>query len=868
MDTIYNLSAEKVLEAVNGSLKGLTNEEANERLLRDGKNVLERTRKLEGFKIFLRQFKSFIVYVMIAAMLLSLVIGGWVDGVIIGAIIVLNAVLGFIQEYRAEKSIELLNKLSSPDASVLRDGRIVDIAAADVVAGDIVIFEDGKKVVADCYLLEGVEVRADESLLTGESTPVEKKACVLEGVKEIADRKNMLFAGTSIVGGRGKAVVVATGMRTEMGGIAKLLQERGEKKIPLENKLSGLGMKISAAVAVLIVVIFGIFVFRGHEVFDGMLVAISLAVAAIPEGLPAIVTITLALGVQKMLKRNVLVRRLNSVETLGSTTLICADKTGTLTKNQMTVKKIFANEMFFEVAGEGYGVKGEFFSGGRKADVKGLDMLLLCGKLCNNAALNDDGAVRGDPTEIALLVAAKKAGMNEDYQRVKEVPFTSESKSMSTYNILGRREYLFVKAAPEILIKKCRYVYCDGRYKAMTAGEREHLLMVNEGMAGAALRVLGFGFSKEGDDKQLVFLGLMGMIDPERAEVKDAIETCKRAGIRVVMITGDHRLTAEAIARNIGIEGSSLTGEEIDRLDKEAFRERIKKVNIFARVNPGHKVKILEGLKSYGHIVAMTGDGVNDAPALKKADIGIAVGSGTDVAKEACDMVLRDDNFASMVAAIEEGRGIFDNIKKFINYLLSCNLAEVLIIFFAILIGFKHNGEIVIPFIAIHLLWINLVTDGLPALALGVDPVMKNIMERKPRNPNESIISRNLGWNIIFIGVLLTIAVLALFWYNLETAIKAQTVAFTALVVFEMVRLQIIRSQYKLGVFSNKYLLGAVGLSIGLQALILYTPLNSYFGVVPLMLVDWLEIIIAGLAIFVIGLIGGGLIRRATGEFD
>jgi len=865
MPFLYNLLAEDVLEQVGSSLSGLSEEEAERRLLQYGKNVLEKTRKLDGLKIFLRQFKSFIVYVMLAALALSLAIGGWVDAVIIAAIIVLNAFLGFLQEYRAERSIEMLRKLSSPTAVVLRNGKEVEVAAENLVPGDIFLFEDGKKVPADCYLLEVVEVKVDESLLTGESVPVEKRVGELGGTLELADRKNMLFAGTSVVAGRGRAVIVATGMQSEMGHIARMLQEQGEKKIPLENKLEQLGKKISVAVLVLIAVIFGVLLLRGHEFFDGLLVAVSLAVAAIPEGLPAVVTISLALGVQVMLRRNVLVRKLNSVETLGSTTTIAADKTGTLTKNEMTVKRIFANENHYDVGGEGYSTKGEISCEGKPANLEELRMLLLCGKLCNNAKLLDTG-IRGDPTEAALLVLAKKAGIEEEYARVKEIPFTSESKRMSTFHRMGRKDSLFVKSAPEMLIADCEYIQLGGRVAAFTRKEKERVLQVNNEMASSALRVLGLGFSKEGEESSLVFLGLVGMIDPARPEVKEAIATCKRAGIRVVMITGDHRLTAEAIAREIGIEGGSMTGEELDKAAE--LKDKMRKVNIFARVNPGHKVRILEALKMQGHIVAMTGDGVNDAPALKKADIGIAVGSGTDVAKEACDMVLQDDCFASIVAAIEEGRGIYDNIKKFINYLLSCNLAEVLVIFFAILIGFKVGGEIVVPFLAIHLLWINLVTDGLPALALGVDPAMKGIMERKPREPDEAIISRNLGWNIAFIGVLLTIAVLGLFWYNLDTAIKAQTIAFTALVVFEIVRLQIIRQQYGLGLLTNKWLLVAVGVSILLQFAILYTPLSAFFGVVALSLADWLEIVIAGLIIYAVGLIGGSLIRRVTHQFD
>ena len=568
-----------------------------------------------------------------------------------------------------------------------------------------------------------------------------------------------------------------------------------------------------------------------------------------------------------MLKRNVLVRRLNSVETLGSTTVICSDKTGTLTKNEMTVTQMYANGKYVDVTGEGYLVNGGFYVDNKEINPEEFHMLLLCGKLCNNASVHD-GKIRGDPTEAALIVAAEKGKVVENYKRIKEIPFTSESKSMSTYNSVNNKNYLFVKTAPEILIKNSKFLYNNGKYTLMTDKDRKELTKINDEMAGDALRVIAFAYSKEGDDRKLVFLGLMGMIDPARPEVKDSILTCKKAGIRVVMITGDHGLTAKAIAKEIGISGELLTGEELEKMSDDKLTYKIKNVNIFARVNPSHKVRILDALKKYGHIVAMTGDGVNDAPALKKADIGVAVGSGTDVAKEASDMVLRDDNFASIVAAVEEGRGIYDNIKKFINYLLSSNLAEVLVVFIAMLIGFKLNDQVVIPLLAVHLLWINLVTDGLPALALGIDPVMPGIMDRKPRDPNTSIISKNLGWNIAIIGVLLAITVLFLFRLNLDTAANAQTVAFTSLVVFEVVRLQMIRSQYKLGIFSNMYLIWAVLLSIGLQVLILYTPLNSYFGVVPLALTEWIEIIIAGLILFVAGNLVAWIVRKVTYEFD
>ncbi len=664
-------------------------------------------------------------------------------------------------------------------------------------------------------------------------------------------------------------------MNTEIGKIAKLIVDVKPELTPLQIKLDRLGKSLGfIVIGVALVVFFGGLI-RGGKFLDMLLVGVSLAVAAVPEGLPAIVTISLALGVKKMIKKNVLIRKLPSVETLGSVSVICSDKTGTLTKNEMTVEKVYVNGKLINVSGFGYKKEGKFLYNGKEYRDKELELMLKIGALCNNAVFQNEHELIGDPTEGSLIVSAAKYGINKEnldkeYSRIKEEFFTSERKLMSTLNKGNKGKIVLSKGAVEKILKICDRILENGRVRRLMPRDKERIMNVHDEFAKDALRVLAFAY-KENDkleERNLIFVGLQGMIDPEREETRDAIEKCKKAGIRVIMITGDHSITAKAIGEKLGIKGNVLTGEEIDKLKN--LDSVIDKYDIYARVNPEHKIKIVEALKRKGEIVAMTGDGVNDAPALKKADIGIAMGiSGTDVAKESADMILLDDNFATIVNAIEEGRNIYNNIKKFVNYLLSSNFGEVLILFTALLIGFKFLGGIAVPLIAIQLLWINLITDGFPALALGMDQADESVMEKPPRKAKENIISRNMLYNIILIGILMTGLTLILFNKYLSiNLIKAQTIVFTSVVVLEMVRIYMVEGIYKRSIFSNKFLLLAVGFSLLLQLVVLYTGLGKYLKVVSLNLIDWLYILIGVCIVFALSRIGYHLVKDLTKEID
>ncbi|MCX6709926.1 MAG: HAD-IC family P-type ATPase, partial [Candidatus Woesearchaeota archaeon] len=740
--TCYLKSAEETISLLKSSNEGLSENEAKSRLSSFGQNVLKAEKKISSLKIFLGQFNDFIIMIMFAAVLISAAIGEYVDAIVIAVILFLNAMLGFFQEYKAERSIEALKKLASQKAVVIREGKRTEIDASLLVPGDIVLIEEGNVIPADARLIDAIALEIQEASLTGESMPVRKNAFPIKKESIIGDRKNMLYSTTIVTRGRGRAIVTATGMHTEIGKIAKIISGEGEELTPLQKKLKRLGvfigfLVISVCIAVFISQIIkspqmissikslDLSIFQNKMFIEIFLMAVSLAVAALPEGLPAVVTISLALGVQRMVKRNALIRKLPAVETLGCINVICTDKTGTLTCNEMTVKRIFVDEKFVEVEGEGYSTKGVFSS-----EPRDIIPLLKIGALCNNASI--DGGLIGDPTEIALLVSAAKHGfskkqLEEELLRVNEIPFESERKLMTTIHasVQGGKSkgkvFSYVKGAPDVIIRRCNYILISGKIRRMSEKDRKEIIDANEKFASGALRVLGFAFrefhgkeTKENIEKNaensLVFVGLQAMIDPPREEVKEAIEKCRTADIRVIMITGDHKTTAIAIAKELGINGKVLTGDEIDRI--ESLDSVINDVSIYARVSPEHKLKIVAALRNKGYNVAMTGDGVNDAPALKKADIGIAMGiTGTDVSKEASDMILTDDNFASIVNAVEEGRIIYDNIKKFVAYLLSSNLGEVLTIFTAILLNLP------LPLIAIQILWINLATDGLPALA-------------------------------------------------------------------------------------------------------------------------------------------------------
>ncbi len=882
----YSKNIKEIFRELNTSEKGISEEEAKKRLLGYGLNEIREEKRISPFRIFLGQFNSFIVWILIAAVIISMFLGDYLEGIVIIIILVINAIIGFIQEYRAEKAIKALKKLAGLKAKVIRGGQRREIDAAYIVPGDTIILETGDKVPADSRLVEAASMETMESSLTGESTPVAKETAVLKHHAIIAEQKNMVFSGTILTKGRGKAIVVKTGMKTEIGNIAKMIEETEEEETPLQQKLDKFGKFLGYSTIVICAIVFLATVSRGEDILKMFEASVSLAVAAIPEGLPAVVTLSLAIGVQRMVKRNALMRKLSSVETLGSTTVICADKTGTLTKDEMTVKKIYTLNSTMDVGGEGYSAEGKF-SKQLNNDAK---LMLQIGALCNDSSLSN-GKPLGDPTEVALIVSAAKSGLRKDelekkYPRLGEVPFDSARKIMSTLHKSGRQKILYAKGAPDLLIRKCSKILANGKIKEMTSKERQKILALNDNFANNALRVLGFAYKpvssktpdkiSESAEHELIFAGLQGMIDPPRKEVKEAIQDCKNAGIKVIMVTGDHKLTAVAIANELGLSGDAVTGEELDEM--KDFEENVGKISIYARVSPEHKMKIIDALKKNGHIVAMTGDGVNDAPAIKAADIGIAMGiKGTDVAKESSDMILMDDNFTSIRNAVEEGREIYDNIKKFVYYLLSSNLAEVLVIFIAILIGLK------LPLVAIQLLWINLVTDGLPALALGVEPTGKNVMKRRPRKKDEHVITKVLAARMLLNGIAITIGTLGLFVWALKSRgwsfgmspasadpnyIYALTVSFTALVFFELFNALNSKSEtesiFRVGIFKNKYLLLALASSLLLQLIVIYSsPLNGVFSTTALPLKDLLVIGMVASTVIIADEIFKLILRRA-----
>ena len=823
--------------------------------------------------IFLEQFNSIVVWILIVAAIISAVVPfvqnpgekisilDFVDAIVIIAILILNALFGFIQEYKAENSIQALKRMAGLKAKVLRDNKEIIIDVRELVPGDVVTLDTGAKVPADGRLTEAINLETQEASLTGESTPVTKVVGEVKDKTPIAEQHNMVFSSTIVTKGRGRALIASTGMGTQIGRIAKLISEAEVDETPLQKNLDKFGRQLGVVVIVIAVLLFAVGFFK-HEagILELLIAAVALAVAAIPEGLPAVVTISLALGVQRMVKRNALVRKLPSVETLGGTTVICSDKTGTLTHNQMTVKKVFVNNTLMDVSGEGYETRGEF-SGKQE---KELSLLLKIGALCNDAQWHSKEEVLGDPTEIALLVSAAKAGLGKEAlekaePRIDEAQFDSARKRMSTVHKNGKKLYMYTKGSVEGLVNQCSRKLVKGKISKLTPGDRKAILKVDDELAGQALRVLGFAYrevkagelkgrAKEKLETGLVFVGIQAMIDPPRAEVKDAVRQGREAGIRVIMVTGDHKLTAMAIAKDLGIEGDALAGEE---LDKANLDEVIDKIGIFARVSPEHKLRIVESLKKKGHIVAMTGDGVNDAPALKRADIGIAMGiTGTDVAKEASEVILTDDNFASIRNAVEEGREIYENIKKFVYYLLSSNVAEVLIMFIAGILSPK------LPLLAIHLLWINLVTDGLPALALGVDSMGHEVMKRPPRNPRQNILGKGMMFRILVRGIYITAAVLFLFFSNMEDITRARSIAFTGLVIFELFNAYAARTEFKfilhLNPFGNKWLLAAIGSSLLLQFAVIYTPLSTIFKTVVPTGMDWVIIGVMVLGMFVV----------------
>ena len=833
----HSKNVEEALIDLNVTIKGLTSQQAQERLTKYGPNELKKEKGKSPLKLLLGQFTDILMIILLIATALSFVVGEATDAIIILAIVIASATLGFTQEYRSEKAVEALKKMTSPTASVLRDGKEVRIPAAELVPGDIILLYTGDKIPADGRLLEAFTMKTDEAPLTGESSAVNKSTLELPEQTQLNDRKNMVFTGTVVVYGRGKAVVTTSGMNTEFGKIAQMVQAAPLEKTPLEKRLSNVGkwIGILALVIAVSVGVIGIVV-EQRPIFEMILWSISLAVAAVPEALPAIVTGALAIGMYRMAKVSAIVKRLPAVETLGSTSVICSDKTGTMTKGEMTVRNIYVNQQTIKVTGIGYAPEGEFQVEDKKvAPDENLKTLLKVAVLCNDSGLEQDSQtrkwlVKGDPTEGALVVTAEKAGLNkeeleEQEPRVFEVPFSSERKRMTTIHTKDGKRIAYMKGAPEMVIERCSKIVFDGKVQPFTKEDKTNHFKVTETLALQALRNLAFAYKelpngteefKEEMEEDFVFVGIMSMIDPPRPEVKDAIAICRKAGIRVVMITGDHKLTATAVGKELNLLDEKdlascvLTGQDLEQMSDEQLADIVERVVIYARVAPEHKVRIVKAWKQKDQIVAMTGDGVNDAPALKMSDIGVAMGiSGTEVSKEAADMILADDNFASIVKAVREGREIFDNIKKYLTYLLQCNIMEILVMFFAV-VSVPYIARIITPgsdaglisdaaiaLTAVQILWMNLVTDGLPAIALGVDPGDPDLMDRKPRKPNESIFSKDVKVYLTAIPIIMTVMLLIAFYshtpwigvdqYGIDHLLEARTQLLTAMIVMELV---------------------------------------------------------------------------------
>ena len=876
----YALTPEAVVERLGSSAeRGLSNGFAEERLAECGPNALEEVGRVSPWRQFASQFTEFIILVLIAAAVVSGILQEWMDAVAILVIVVLNAILSFVQEYRAERALEALKKMAAPLARVLRDGEIRNIPAEELVPGDIIALEMGDLVPADARLLEDHLLQVDEASLTGESVPVKKRAgLTLPDDSPLGDRRNMVYWSTVVTYGKGTAVVTETGMETELGKIAHMVQTMGREQTPLQEQLDKVGKLLVYGCFVIVGAVFGLGLWRGVAPVEMFLTSVSLAVAAIPEGLPAVVTIALALGVRRMVQRNALIRKLPSVETLGAATVICTDKTGTLTQSQMTVRKIGLLDRIIHVTGDGYNPEGEFRVDGQLADYneRDLQLALRIGVLCSNTSLRrGDGAgsswsVVGDPTEGALLVAAAKAdlrrgALEEEYSNVGELPFDSNRKRMTTiWRDSGGQLTAFVKGAPDVVIGLCTHVQDSARVRAATDEDKRQLLSLNDQFADEAMRVLAVayrGLEEEPSEptvkeveRDLIFAGLMAMKDPPRPEAKEAIATARRAGLEVVMITGDHKSTAVAIAKELELyrDGDiAFTGSELDRIADDQLEELVEQVRVYARVSPEHKLRIVKAWESRGAIVAMTGDGVNDAPALKEADIGIAMGiTGTDVSKEASDMILTDDNFASIVAAVEEGRAIFDNIRRFIHFLLSCNIGELLAMFLASLLGMP------LPLLPIQILWVNLATDSLPALALGVEPAEPGGMLRAPRPPSEGVITRRVAGIMVMQGSvigLLTLGAFAFEYFVMGGSIeRARVIAFSTTIFAQNVHAFNVRSNryslFQIGLLTNPWLLVAFGVVILSELAVIYVPfLQPIFKTVPLTAQDW--VIVVGLGV-------------------
>ncbi|MDW8327369.1 MAG: cation-translocating P-type ATPase [Anaerolineales bacterium] len=843
--------------------RGLSRDEVARRLAEYGPNELQAAQRVLPWQLLLEQFKNVLIIILLIAAGLSAFLGeNPVEPIVISVIVLFAVLLGFIQEYRAERAIEALRKMAAPTATVIRDGEELKVPARELVPGDLILLHAGDKVPADARLIEAVNLQIEEAALTGESVPVEKTSAPLAGDDPtLGDCRNMAYAGTVVTYGRGRALVVGTGMSTEFGRIAQLLQTVERSRTPLQENLDRVGTMLARAAFVVVIVIVALGLWRGQPLLEMFLFGIAMAVAVVPEALPAVVTISLAIGVQRMVKRNALVRRLPAVETLGSITVICSDKTGTLTQDEMTVRRVYVAGQMLEVSGAGYEPHGRFSRNGQPIDPpESLRELLRAAALASDAYLvQGEGdyrwEIKGDPTEGALVVAAAKAGLHKpeleaQFPRIHEIPFTSETKRMTTLHETPAGVVAYAKGAPEIILESCTRQWTEGGEVPLGEEDRQRILNTAQQMAGEALRVLAVASkanaTPESAEHGMTFLGLIGMIDPPRPEAKAAVRTCEQAGIKAVMITGDHPLTARAVASELGLlrSGRVVTGAELEAMSDAEFEREVENIEVYARVSPAHKLRVVTALQKNGHIVAMTGDGINDAPALKKADIGVAMGiTGTDVTKEAAAMTLTDDNFASIVAAVEEGRGIFGNIKKYLMYLLSSNIGEILLVAGASLLGAP------LPLEAVQILYVNLATDGLPALALSVDPPEEDLMRRPPRNPRTGIFTRPVVTLMTVGGLWSAVVNLGLFLWALSTRSleEARTMTFVSLVLIQFFKAYNFRSDRHSMLnrpFANKWLNLAIVWELALLLLIVYLPfLHEPFGTFSLPLIDWLIVV-------------------------
>ncbi|MEM2101948.1 MAG: HAD-IC family P-type ATPase [Candidatus Bathyarchaeia archaeon] len=891
-NTWHAQKVEEVFRNLGTSERGLTNAEAEKRLGEHGANELVEEKRMTKLALLIHQLKNPLIAVLFAAALISLLAGKTIDTLVVVIVIVFNTSIGFFQEYKAEAALQALKTMAAPEAEVIRNcpeaGGCLEmrVKTREIVPGDIILLDSGDKVPADIRIFEAINLEIDESMLTGESSPVRKTTEPLSVELSVADRKNIAFSGTIVTQGRGKGVVIATGMKTEIGKIASLIKETEKAETPIQKRTIDLSRKLGLFALFASGIVLAISLLRGFEFYETFLFALAAAVSAIPEGLPAVMTITLAVGVNRMAKRNAIIRKLQAVDTLGSATAICTDKTGTLTTNQMTVQRIFVDNRMVNVTGVGYAPEGHFEVEGKVIDLakdKAVGLLLQIGALCNDSRLRHHEIkegfrweIFGDPTEGALVVVAAKAKLEkneleEKFPRVDEIPFNPKERYMATFHKTSEKSLsAYVKGAPETILEMCSEILEAGETKKLTQQKREDLLKLSTQMASEALRVLAIAYQTIETEKvdyfkeelshkraKLVFVGLAGMIDPPRPEAKAAVQLCRSAGIKVVMATGDHVLTGEAIAKEVGIlEAGSrvLSGVDLDRMSDEELDSVIEQTSVFARVSPAHKYRIVESLRRKGHIVAMTGDGVNDAPALKAAEIGVAMGiTGTDVTKETADMVLTDDNFATIVNAVEEGRVVFENIRKVVKYLIATNTGEIITILAALIL---LPGAPLI-FTPVQILWVNLVTDGLLDVTLAMEPKEEDVMDQPPRKPTEKIINRNIMINTIYVGIFMMIGTLWVFskeWSNGDI-IRAQTLSFTALAMFQVFNSLNCRSRtksvFKLGLFTNKYLFGAIAASVSLQVLAtILPPFQVALGTIPLSIWDWLTIVLVSSSVF------------------